>query len=335
MNPLSFDQFDNYYEHIYSSPLRLIFYLGFFTALPIILDTSLATEILIFGLFALSFNFLFGFSGLLSFGHALFFGMGAYLSALMVIHWNLPMLVIFTFVLIISLIYTFILGLISLQLSGVYFAMITLAFAQFFYELAISLKSITGGETGLVGIGRTSLIGTNTIEFSSQISFYGLVMVFGIAILYLGHLISQSTFGRTLRAVNDNEERTRALGVNTYRVKVIIFTISGTIATLCGALWALYLRYVSPETFFWMKSGDAVLYSIIGGINSLFGPLAGSASLRWLEDSFFVTQPGKWNLLLGTVFLIFVMFARGGIIGILEAGMEHLLESLPFENEGK
>lgn len=317
----------NHADQLTNSNVRLIGYLVFLLVLPVFFGFRFAAEFLIYGVFAFSFNLLFGRSGLLSFGHALFLGLGAYTAALVVLNSSLPLLGVLGIVVGVAITLAAVIGMISLRLAGVYFAMITLAFAQLFFELAFSLREITGGETGLTGITRPSLLGEGFFTPSEPITFYLLTASITFGFLVYGYLLSQSTYGRALRGIKENEERTQALGVNTYRVKVLIFVISGTMAAVAGALWAFYLRFVNANVFFWENSGDAVIYSIVGGIESLFGPIFGAIGLRWLEKSFFATQPGMWNIFLGVVFLTFVLVLQDGIMGLLE-GVSARLRSL-------
>jgi branched-chain amino acid transport system permease protein len=309
-------------ERLLDSPARLAVYAVFLLALPRVFPIGLATQIAIFGLFALAFNLLFGYSGLLSFGHALFLGTGAYAAALIVIHFDgPPAAAILLAVLVLEGGIALVMGLLSLRLSGVYFSMITLAFGQFFFEMSYTLSGLTGGSDGLLGVYRPSLFGAGMVELSDADNFYTLVALLTFLVLAFGFLMTRSTFGRTLRAIHENEERTRALGVNTYRVKVLIFAISGMFAGLAGALQGLYLRFVSPDVLFWAVSGDAVLNTLVGGMQTLFGPIIGALFLHWMEDTFFGTSPGAWNVLLGAVFVFFVLFARSGIVGVFRTAL--------------
>lgn len=311
-------------ESLFSVRGRLTLYALFFVLLPVLFDVFLATEAVILGLFAVSFNLLFGQSGLLSFGHALFLGTGAYIAGLLTIHIGLPIMGVLLVVLVVELGLALVIGLLSLRLSGVYFAMITLAFAQFFYELSFELGSLTGGTDGLLGIERTSLVGLGLIRLQNDVGFYVFASILTFAALVFGLVLTRSTFGRTLQAIKENEERTRALGVDTFRVKIQIFAISGAMAGLAGALWSLYLQFISPEVLFWTNSGDAVLHTLIGGMETLFGPMAGTLFLIVLESTLFENQPGLWNILLGSIFIVFVLFVRSGITGVLTTTIRSL-----------
>jgi branched-chain amino acid transport system permease protein len=311
-------------DRFYDSPLRIGVYLLVFITLPSVTTIGLATEVLIFGLFALAFNLVFGFAGLLSFGHALFLGVGAYAAALLTIHLGWPVLAILVVVIVLQILLGLIVGGLSLRLSGIYFAIITLAFAQFFYELSFTFSSITGGSDGLIGIFRPSMFGLDMVTVGDSVSYYVFVVVIMTLVVVFVYALSRSTFGRTLQAIKENEERTEALGVDTYRVKLVTFTISSVIAGIAGALWAMYIRFLSPNIFYWTFSGDAVLYTLIGGMNSLFGPIAGAFALFAIEQNLFSTQPGLLNLTIGGLFIFFVMLARSGIVGILETAAYRL-----------
>jgi branched-chain amino acid transport system permease protein len=322
-------------ERLLDSPVRLAVYAVFLLALPRVFPIGLATQIVIFGLFALAFNLLFGYSGLLSFGHALFLGTGAYAAALVVIHFDgPPAAAVLLAVLVLEGGIALLTGLLSLRLSGVYFSMITLAFGQFFFELSYTLDGLTGGSDGLLGVYRPSLFGAGVVKLSDADNFYTLVALLTFLVLAFGFLMTRSTFGRTLRAIHENEERTRALGVNTYRVKVLIFAISGMFAGLAGALQGLYLRFVSPDVLFWAVSGDAVLNTLVGGMQTLFGPIVGALFLHWMEDTFFGTSPGAWNVLLGAVFVFFVLFARSGIVGTFRASLRRAADRFDRSGDG-
>lgn len=302
-------------------------FLGFLVAifvLPLVVTVGLATEILLLGIFALSYNLMFGFTGLLSFGHALFLGFGAYAAGLIVIHLGFPIIPTIAIVLVLALLLSLLVGLISIRLSGIAFAMVTLAFAQLGYELAIQLRSITGGADGLLGIYRPSLFGLGVFDINDRLTFYAFCALFAVLCVGYTYLLSRSLFGRTLTAVRTNEERTAALGVNTYRVKVAIFTIAGAMAAIAGALWSFYLQFISPEVLFWTYTGDAILYTLIGGMHSVMGPILGAGFLRSAERMLFPTDPGYWNVVIGTIFVLIVLFKRGGLVAILEQLFDRL-----------
>jgi branched-chain amino acid transport system permease protein len=285
--------------------------------LPNLGGFGLASEILILGMFGLSFNILFGFTGLLSFGQALFFGGGAYLAALVILQFGLPVVVLLLLVTIAGGLVAVFVGALALRLTGVYFAMITLAVAQLGYELIFILSDYTGGSQGVGGLFRPSLFGVGVLVFNDPITFYVLAAVIATLVVAALYLITRSPFGRAMRAIKENQERTEALGVNVYRVQIAVFGLSGSIGALSGALWCLYLRFVSPQMLFWSYSGDTMFYTLLGGMNSVVGPIIGAGLLQTIERGLFQTEAGYWNITVGTLFVLVVLFARGGLVGIV------------------
>jgi branched-chain amino acid transport system permease protein len=306
-------------ERLLVTPRRVAAFAVFTAVLPFVTTVGLATEILILGLFALSYNIMFGFGGLLSFGHALFFGGGAYVAAGMVIEMGIPLVPTLLLTLVAGVLVAILVGAISLRLSGISFAMVTLAFSQLGFELVVQMREFTGGADGLLGIYRPSLVaGTGIFDLGDPLTYYGFTAVVTIACVAYTHLLSRSLFGRTLTAIRTNEDRTEALGVKTYRVKVVVFTIAGGLAAVAGGLWSIYLRFISPNVLFWTYTGDAILYTLIGGMHSVLGPLLGATFLRGAERMLFETEPGLWNVLIGSVFVFVVLFERKGLVGLVD-----------------
>jgi len=303
----------------------VLFIVGLLT-LPHLVGQSLATEILILGVFAMSFNLLFGFTGLLSFGHVLFFGVGAYMAGLLSIETGLPFIMIILAICSLLILISLVIGLISLKLNDIYFAIITLAFAQLFFELAFFLDEWTGGADGLVGVSRPSVFGFGQLTVVDPEAFFYLTAAVVLIIGVFLYMVTNSLFGRTLKAVRDNEGRTRALGVNTYRVKAMSFVIASTVAGIAGVLFAYYLRFVSPNLLHWSFTGDAVLYTIVGGVSSIFSPLLGALGIIFLEKNLFVTEEGLWNLTIGILLIATTLFAREGLLGVLNGIVDYTKE---------
>lgn len=320
-------------RQLITTPRGFAGFLVAIVALPAFVSVGLATEILLLGIFALSYNLMFGFTGLLSFGHALFLGVGAYATGLIVIHFGVPVIPTIAIVLLLGLLLSAVIGLISIRLTGIAFAMVTLAFAQLGYELSIQLRSITGGEDGLLGIYRPSMFGLGLIDLNEPLVFYAFSALIAVLCVGYTYLLSRSLFGRTLTAIRTNEERTAALGVNTYRVKVAVFTIAGGMAAVAGALWSLYLQFISPEVLFWTYTGDAILYTLIGGMYSVMGPILGAGFLRSAERLLFPTEPGYWNVVIGTIFVLIVLFERSGLVGLVERIAATIPYPNPFERD--
>jgi branched-chain amino acid transport system permease protein len=288
------------------------------------------TEIAILSIFAVSFNLLWGQTGLLSFGHALFLGSGAYLSGHLIVEYGLPIIAVILLVIIASAGIALVIGLVSLRLSGVYFAIITLAFSQLFYLMSIEFREVTGGMDGMTGIYRPSLLGQDLILLNDQFTFYQFVVVINVFIVAYLYLLTHSMFGRILRAIRYNEERTTAIGVNTFRVKVVAFVIASTIGAISGVLWTLFTYYASPATLHWAYSGDALIYTLIGGVESLFGPIFGAGFIIWIQSSIFRTEPGLWNIAFGVILVAVVLLSPRGLVGIGKSLLS-LRKHIPFD----
>lgn len=324
---------ENLYATISGTPAGFIGVLIAVPLLPLFVGFGVGTEILILGLFALSYNLMFGFTGLLSFGHALFYGLGAYLTASIVIEMGLPLVPTLVAVMLVIGMLSFLIGLVSIRLSGIAFAMVTLAFAQLGYELVLEFNDLTGGADGLLGIYRPSPFGFGIVDMTSELVFYAFCGIITIVFVGYTYVLSRSLFGRTLKAIRINDERTKALGVNTYRVKVIVFTVAGGIGAAAGGLWSMYIRFISPGVLFWSQTGDAILYTLIGGMHSVIGPILGAGFLRTSNRLLFQTQPGLYNLAVGSVFVLIVLFKRGGFVSIVSDASAYLLGFYPLQSD--
>lgn len=290
---------------------------------------TLATRIAILALAGVGLNLILGFGGMVSFGHAVYFGVGGYCAGILAHHafngtpiLGLPgtnqMLYIWPVAMLVSGLLAAVIGALSLRTSGVYFIMITLAFAQMVFFFAISWPAY-GGEDGLPIYVRNQFPGLNTMRPWDMF-----LVAFGVLMLALGvmALIRGSRFGSVLMAIRQNPDRAAAIGVNTFGVQLVAFVISGMITGLAGALMADLSRYVSPSMMAWTMSGDLIVVIILGGTGRLFGPLAGAAILIGFEVTF-GGMTEHWKLWLGLVLLAVVLFARGGFMGFV-AGRERL-----------
>lgn len=288
---------------------------------------TLTTRAVIFAIAGVGLNFALGLGGLVSLGHAAFFGLGGYVMGVLAYHaqtytsfvtWpiELPgttaMPIIWLLAVVLSALLALGIGALSLRTSGVYFIMITLAFAQMLYYFTISWPAY-GGEDGLSIYVRNKFIGLNTMD---PIQFYALC--YGLMLLVLGLVwaLSRSAFGLALGAARQNEERVLALGQRPYRLYLTAFAISGAITGLAGALFADLNRFVSPTMFSWQTSGEIMIFVILGGVGRVFGPVAGAALFILLEYSLGGLSE-YWHVYLGAILLAVVLFARGGIYGLL------------------
>ena len=299
-----------------ASPWTFIVFFGFGVALPFIAPyTSLATECIIFALFALSYNILLGFTGLLSFGHAAFFGIGACSAGLAMAKLNTGVLPALGMGMLIALAVAIVMGFLCLKTHGISFAFLTLAFAELIYFIAYQWSSLTGGEDGL-GVPRKNLdLFGLVIDLKNPVVRYYFIFFFVIICFALISRILNSPFGRVLASMRENEERTSFLGFNTKTYKLISFSLSGLFSGVAGALFTIHLAFVPIENFHWSVSGEIVIITLLGGMGSLFGPVVGTAlfiGLRELISSFFE----RWQLVVGVAFVLIVIFLPEGIYAI-------------------
>jgi branched-chain amino acid transport system permease protein len=285
---------------------------------------GLGTRILVMGLAAASLDLIVGFGGMVSFGHAAFFGIGGYTVGMLAFHaheetmflglvpgTNLA-LVAWPAALVAGGLAALAIGALSLRTTGVHFIMITLAFAQMIFFLFVSLKYY-GGDDGLSFRPRNLLPGLDTRD---ETSFYYVVAVLLVGFLVLARRLLDARFGMALRGVRENERRLAALGIAPYRIKLAAFTLSGAVAGLAGALMANQARFVSPELLHWTKSGDLLIMVILGGLGTLYGSVLGAAVLILLE-TVLAAWTEHWMIVLGPVLVALILFARGGLWGVL------------------
>ncbi len=274
---------------------------------------QLATRFLIWGIFALGFDILIGFTGLLSFGHAAFWGLGAYVTGYYLLHVSNSLLIAMLLGVLVVGVIAWLLGLITLRRHGIYFAILTLAFAEMFYYLVLSpLQTWTGGDNGLTGIPSPKLLGTPLEGYG----MHAFVAAWTLLAFYLARRIKSSPYGLILRGIKTNETRLSFTGVNVFRYKLMAFVISGLYAGLAGTLYAAYETYVPTESLHWTTSGEIVIMSVIGGVGTLFGPMIGAGIVLYLENVLSAVT-GQWNLILGLIFMGFVIFLPGGVVGSL------------------
>lgn len=288
---------------------------------------TLATRAVIFALAGVGLNLALGQGGLVSFGHAAYFGMGGYAMGILASHaqnyepiMQVPFLiegtnsmpVIWLVAIVMSGLLALIIGALSLRTSGVYFIMVTLAFGQMFYYFTISWPAY-GGEDGLSIYVRNQFPGLNTLD---PIQFFGICFVILCAVLLLVDRLNKSPFGMALNGAHQNEERVLTVGINVYRVRLVAFVISGAITGLAGALFADLNRFVSPSMFSWQVSGEIMIFIILGGVGRLFGPVAGAVLYIMLEH-FLGDLSEYWFIYLGAILLLVVLFAKGGVVGKL------------------
>ena len=280
---------------------------------PFVFYPVFLMQALCFALFACAFNLLIGYVGLVSFGHALYFGWASYLCAYAAKSWHLsPELALVTGTATAAIL-GIIAGWVAIRRQGIYFAMITLALAQMMYFFALRAP-FTGGEDGIQSVPRGRLFGV--IDLSSEMTMYAFVLIVVLAAFLFIYRIINSPFGEVLKAIRENEQRTVSLGYKTERYKLVAFVLSATFAGLAGSLKALVFQLASLTDVHWTMSGDVVLMTLVGGLGTVFGPVVGAFLIVAMQN--YLAQFGQWVLVIqGAIFVVCVLAFRRGIIGEL------------------
>lgn len=276
-----------------------------------------ATEIFILGLFATSFNLMFGYTGLLSFGHAAYFGTGAYVAALLMQQTQLDFIWILAAAFGAAGLAALVIGWFCVRLNEVYFAMLTLAFGMMVYAIVHQWRSVTGGSDGLAGFPLPSLGLGIDLALGNPYHFYYLALVVVGICLFLLFFITISPFGLILRAMRENSERVAFAGLPVRRYRLYGFVISGLFSGVAGALFATFSRIAVPEMAHWTQSAEPVLMTILGGSQYFFGPLVGSAVFLGLK-TLITSYTSEWMIYLGGMLLVMVLFLPKGIFGLFE-----------------
>ena len=269
---------------------------------------DLATQIVIYVLFALSLNVLIGYSGNVSFGHAAYFAIGGYACAILLTTYGWPLVLAFPAAVLLSGLAAAAIGYFCVKLTDIYFAMLTLAFAMFVWGIAFKWRAVTGGDDGFVGIAKPELLRSRVPYFYFALT----VVTLSSAALWV---ICHSAFGRTLVAVRENRVRAGFVGVDTRRVRHVAFIVAGTFAGVAGALFALYNNGMYTESAFWPESARVLIMVLLGGMYSFFGPALGAAVLYFLQVVT-VQYTEYWPTVLGLILLVILMFVPEGLVGL-------------------
>jgi branched-chain amino acid transport system permease protein len=280
-------------------------------AAPFVVYPVFLMKALCFALFACAFNLLIGYVGLVSFGHALYFGWASYLAAHAAKVWALPPELAIVVGTAIAAVLGFVAGGLAIRRQGIYFAMITLALAQMMYFFALQAK-FTGGEDGIQGVPRGWLFGV--FDLSQEMTMYLFVLIVTLAGFLFIYRIINSPFGEVLKAIRENERRVISLGYKTERYKLVAFVLSATLAGLAGSVKALVFQLASLTDVHWSMSGEVVLMTLVGGLGTIFGPLVGAFAIVAMEN--YLAPFGQWVLVIqGVIFVICVLVFRRGIVG--------------------
>jgi branched-chain amino acid transport system permease protein len=281
--------------------------------------TELASRVVVMGLAAMALNFLLGYTGTLSFGHAAYFGLGAY-GVGMTLKYVLPSTALGMLLgVAVGTLAAALIGALIVRLRGVYFAMVTIAVGQVFYFISFRWNTVTGGDDGLTGWRRQPLdLGLLRLDIqASDIAFYYFVLAFFAVSVTAMALLLRSPFGRTLLAIRENERRARFLGIAVERHLWLSFVISCAFVSLAGTLYALLNNFTDPRALRWDMSGNFVIMAVLGGMRSFWGPLLGAAVFVVLQD-YVSSHTQNWMSVVGLIFVLVVLFFPRGLLGLLQ-----------------
>jgi len=279
---------------------------------------NLFTQILIMGLFATSLNLLVGYTGMVSFGHAAFFGIGAYTGGILLQKFTNSLLLAFGATILLSAVAALIIGFFCIRLGSIYFAMLTLAFNQIIYIIAIRWTDMTGGDQGLIGgvpLPTVNLFGTEVL-LSNPRPYFILTAIIVVASLVFCKLVVDSPFGAILRVIRENAERAFSLGIRVKSYQLIVFIMAGVFGGLSGALMALFISGAYPDFAYWAKSAEPIFMVIVGGMNSFLGPLLGSMVFTVLI-AVSTMYTNLWGFIIGGVLVLIILLVRKGLADFL------------------
>ena len=289
--------------------------------------TYIATDIAIVALFAASLNLLLGYTGLVSFGHAAYFGIGAYTCAVLMKTYGIYFPIAFVAAGLNAAAFALLFGIFCVRSTKIYFAMLTLAFAQIVWAVCFKWNSVTGGEQGFSNVPYPDLSWMSVLplvgDWRTTEHFYLLVLVLVAIGFSLLQRIVRSPLGRTLTAIRENPERAEFVGINVRRYQLAAFVIAGAFAGWAGALFGLFNRGVFPDFAYWSKSAEVLIMAILGGMGHFWGPAVGAATLILLNQQI-TAYTTYWPFILGTILIALLVVFPGGIVGALHAGLRHL-----------
>jgi len=287
---------------------------------------SIITEILIWSLFAASVNLLFGYVGLLSFGQALYFGFGMYGVGIGIDLLHLGFWPVFTLGIVAAMAMALVSGIFAVRLTWHYFAIITVVFSLIFYFLAVRLKPLTGGDDGInFSMPPTFSIGGHEFSFTDATFQYFFILVTVALCFYLMHKVIRSPLGKAFLAIRDNDVRASLIGINVYLVRLTAFVMAGFLAGVAGALFAFFGRYASATYMFYQVSGEGVVWAIVGGAGTLFGPIIGTTLFIIIREVV-STHWEHHSLIVGVVAILVVILAPNGVVGVWRDLLERVEE---------
>ncbi|KAA9025779.1 branched-chain amino acid ABC transporter permease [Niallia endozanthoxylica] len=276
---------------------------------------NILTEIFILAVFAVSLNLLVGQTGLVSLGHAAFFGAGAYATGIVAANVNANVFLTIFVGMLVAAVLALLIGFLSIKAHGFYFLMLTLACSQILYSIIYQWTDVTGGSNGLSGISTPVLFGSFALS-NPVFIYYFILVVFGILLVIINRLL-HSPLGYVFIGIRENEQRMKSNGYNTVFYKNLSFLIAGTLGGLAGSLYVIFNGFISPTDVYWTMSGSVLIMVLIGGAGTLWGPVIGAAFIVLME-TIISSYTENWMMIIGLIFILFTIFAPKGIVGILE-----------------
>lgn len=297
--------------------------LVFAVAAPFVVPPTTAAEMLIFGIVAVSTNIMVGYTGMLSFGQAAYFGIGAYASGLL-LKAGVPLILAVPAATLFSVAIAGIVGYFCVQRTGLYFICLTFAFNQMFYFIAYVWTDVTGGEDGLPGIPRPEFL-------HSDMALYVFIAALLFVCLAAMLTIVNSPLGLVFRLIRENPNRAEAIGYNVHRFRWLSFVVASAFTALAGTVYALVYQIVPIDQIHWLRSGDFIFMLLFGGSGNFFGPLIGATAYIWMSETFSVIW-ARWPLLMGVVFMFVVLYLRGGMVELIQRIYQRLSARGPGPN---
>jgi branched-chain amino acid transport system permease protein len=286
--------------------------------------TFVANDVAIWALFAVSLNLLLGYTGLVSFGHAAYFGVGAYTTGILMKKLAVPFVLAFPAAGVLAALFALVFGFFCVRLTKIYFAMLTLAFAQIVWAICFKWNAVTGGEQGMPEVPYPDLAWMERLPYAGTLRgsdhFYLLTVILVAACLLVLRRIVGSPFGRILTTIRENPERAEFIGVNVRRYELIAFVIAGAFAGLAGGLFGIFNRGVFPDFVYWPKSSEVLIMTILGGMNHFYGPAVGALVLLVLNQQI-TSYTEYWPFVLGSMLIVLLFVFPGGIVGALHGAV--------------
>ena len=283
--------------------------------------TFVANDVVIWALFATSLNLLVGYTGLVSFGHAAYFGIGAYTTGILMKKLGVPFLLAFPAAGVLAAAFALLFGLFCVRLTRIYFAMLTLAFAQIVWAICFKWNEVTGGEQGMPAVPYPDLAWMGRLPLLDRLRtsdhFYLLTVVLVALCLFLLHRVVGSPFGRMLTTIRENAERAEFIGVHVRRYELAAFVLAGAFAGLAGGLFGIFNRGVFPDFAYWTKSSEVLIMTLLGGMGTFYGPSVGALALILLNQQI-VSYTEYWPFVLGTILVVLLFGFPGGLGGAIE-----------------